>query len=463
MKIKLTAPLSSEEIKQITHTTACTAEDASIRYIATHSAEVTKDTLFLAMAGEKTHGDSFRSDVIAHEGYLLTEKAGEKSFTVRSVSEALFALAKAHLLKLRNLRHTIGITGSVGKTTTKEVLKCILSSSFRTHATEGNHNSEIGLPLTILAAPTDTEVLILEMGMNHKGELARLSNLSNPDLVIITSIGHAHIGNFGSREAIADAKKEILLGAKEERVVLIPQNEPLLSDITVRKTVSANGETADYILCRDEENGTLTFQKNNGYRIQLSPKIKDAGMLSAIAFSIAAAKEIGICNARIEDAISCLSNNIFRQNEYKIKNAKIVFDAYNASYESVVCAIQTLCDTRESPRAMLLGDMLELGDYTDDLHKKIGSACASKKDRLDQLYLFGAHAKTVADRAIREGFEKERIFINTDCERPYITAKQILCNAKSGTCLWIKGAHGMHMERILNLLIKSAGGDNNDG
>jgi UDP-N-acetylmuramoyl-tripeptide--D-alanyl-D-alanine ligase len=463
MKIELNAPLSSEEIKRMTHAKACTAEGASIRYIATHSSEVSKDTLFLAMAGEKTHGEAFRSEVIARGGYLLTEKEGEKSFTVASVKEALFALARAHLLKLRDLKHTVGITGSVGKTTTKEVLRRILSSSLRTHATEGNQNSEIGLPLTILKAPLDTEALILEMGMNHKGELARLSLLSNPDLVIITNIGHALIGNLGSLAAIAEAKKEILIGAKEGRTVLIPANEPLLSDIKNYKTVSINGEAADYTLYKNEPTKQMQFQKNGIDCIPLSQQTNDAGMLSAIAFSMAAGMEIGVGKASIVDAVSLLNSNIFRQKEYWLGNVRIVFDAYNASYESVIFAIKALCDAPQSAHALLLGDMLELGDFADELHKRIGYACAKAKEKIDQLYLFGRYAEAVADGAISEGFDKKSIFINTDSTLPDTTANQILCNIKTESCLWMKGAHGMHMERILNELIRVTDGDNNDG
>ena len=146
-----------------------------------------------------------------------------------------------------------------------------------------------------------------------------------------------------------------------------------------------------------------------------------------------------------------------------MKNVRIVFDAYNASFESVIAAIETLGGTPQSTRALLLGDMLELGDFADDLHKRIGYACAKEKGKINQLYLFGRYAEAIADGAISKGFERERIFINTDYTLPSLTANQILCNIKPESCLWIKGAHGMHMERILNLLIQFAGGDNNDG
>lgn len=150
MKIKLTQPLTAQEIKTITKCTACTAIGATIYYIATHSSEVDRDTLFLALPGENSHGENYRTEVLARGGFLLTEKTGERSFTVSSVYDALFSLARAHIESLRSLKHTVAITGSVGKTTTKEVLRIFLSQCFHTHATEGNQNSEIGMPLTML-------------------------------------------------------------------------------------------------------------------------------------------------------------------------------------------------------------------------------------------------------------------------------------------------------------------------
>ena len=462
MKIELKTPLTAETIRRVTNA-ACTAEGASIRYIATHSTEVGHDTLFLALKGERSCGEQFRDEVISRGGYLLTEGKGEKSFTVSSVPEALFALAKEHLSHLHALKHTIGITGSTGKTTTKELLFRLLSPVFRTHATAGNQNSEIGLPLTILAAREDTEVLILEMGMNHKGEIARLSRLCAPDLAIITNIGHAHIGNLGSRTAIAEAKKEILLGAKANATVLVPADEPLLADVRGRKTVSTRGEDADYSVCKNTEKEGYVLRNRDGGQVHLLHETKDEGLISAMAFAYAAAMELKIESEQISCANFDFTTNIFRQKELQLDKMKIIFDAYNASFESVLCAIQTHLSTPASTRALLLGDMLELGAFAEELHERIGYACAAARDGIHQLYLFGAQAETIASAAIRKGFEEKSIFINADADRPDITSEQILRNAREGTCLWIKGARGMHMERILDILTKTLGGDPHDG
>lgn len=464
MKIKLTHPISAKEIERITKCTACTAADASIRYIATHSAEVERDTLFLAMAGENANGEDFREEVIARGGFLLTEAYGDKSFTVSSVSDALFALAKAHLSRLTARKHTVAITGSVGKTTTKELLRIFLAERFRTHATEGNKNSEIGLPLTILSAPTDTEILILEMGMNHAGEIARLSLLAAPDTLIITNVGHAHIGNLGSREAIAKAKKEILIGMADGADVFIPLGEPLLADIPHAKEIGLLRTGGTYTLLRTEaDGGGHVLLRHEKQVLRIPEKTQDKGMLHATAFAAAAAMEIGVASTDLQDKILNFDRNIFRQKTHFCHGMEIVFDAYNASYESVLCAIEALKSTPAPMRALLLGDMRELGEHTETLHRALGSACAKAREEIAVLFLFGEHAALVAEQAIKEGYERRRIHINTDETRPQITAKQILDHACVGMRLWIKGARGMRMERILHILKSDAGGDDNAG
>jgi len=464
MKIKLTTPISAKEIERITKCIACTAENAEIRYIATHSSEVEKDTLFLSMAGEHANGEDFREEVLSRGGYLLTEAYGDKSFTVASVNDALFALAKAHLEKLTKRKHTVAITGSVGKTTTKEMLRLFLSDRFLTHATEGNKNSEIGLPLTILSAPTDTEILILEMGMNHAGEIARLSLLAVPDTVIITNIGHAHIGNLGSRAAIAKAKKEILIGAPKNADVFIPSGEPLLSDISRAQKIGLFNKEGTYALVRNEDCGGGHLLLYQGEKTLCIPeKLQDKGMLSAFAFAAVTAMHLGITAPEINGKIIDFEYNIFRQKIHFCRGMKIIYDAYNASYESVLCAIESLKSTPAPMHALLLGDMRELGSHAESLHRALGSACAKAREVIDMLFLFGEHASLIADQAEKEGFDRQSILVNTDETRPQITAEQILDRARAGMLLWIKGARGMRMERILHILKSDVGGDDDAG
>lgn len=462
MKIKLIQPLKAQEIENITKCTACTAKDATIHYIATHSSEVEPDTLFLALQGGNNHGENFRTEVLERGGFLLTEKIGERSFTVSSVFDALFALARAHIDSLCSLKHTIAITGSVGKTTTKEVLRIFLSQCFHTHATNGNQNSEIGTPLTMLSAPSNTEVLILEMGMNHKGEIARLSALAKPDYAIITNIGHAHIGNLGSRKAIAEAKMEILVGAKENAPIFIPAGEPMLAKLPNAKRIGLLSKEGDYAILptADEEHIFLIDGKEC---MHIPKKIKDRGMLSAIAFSTAVATELGVSIRKIITSISQFVDNIFRQNNYLCREAEIVFDAYNASYESVLCAIEALISKPAQTRIFLFGDMRELGRHAEALHRAIGKKIATVKNQLDYLFLFGSYAPIVAEQAINDGFDKSHIFVNTKEDQPQITAYEILRYLKRGTYLHIKGARGLRMERILHILINHVGGNDNAG
>lgn len=464
MKIKLTYKLSRREIESITQCIVCTAKSEYLDSIATHSSEVTEGTLFLALQGTRGHGEDFRDEVLARGGCLLTDRPGENSFTVSSVIDALFALASAHLARLSSRRYTIAITGSVGKTTTKEMLRRMLSGRYRTHATEGNQNSEIGLPLTILSAPIDTELLILEMGMNHRGEIARLSRLTKPDRILITNIGHAHIGNLGSRTAIAEAKKEILLGAAEDAKILIPANEPLLADIPNAEKIGLFSEVGDHALIPSKgAEGGHTLLVQGKEILQIPHSIHDKGLLAAMAFATVTALNLGTPPHFIFDIISKFDTNIFRQNRFVRNKKEIVFDAYNASPESVLCAIDSLRREPRRAHALVLGDMMELGDQANNLHRAIGGACAAARDSIDLLFLFGAHAPLVAEGAIAEGFCKNRIFINTDETRPDVTAEAILKNASTEACIWIKGARSMRMERILKILTSNESDNDHAG
>ncbi len=463
MKIKLTRPLTAKEIKETTGATLHISGDTLIESIATHSDEVEKNTLFLSFLGENTHGDVFLPRVLERGGYMMTEAEAQGCITVSSVTDALFALAKAHLRRLADLKHTVAITGSAGKTTTKEILFSLTKRHFRTHSTVGNQNSEIGLPLTVLCAPLDTECLILEMGMNHKGEIARLSRLCEPTLAIITNIGHAHIGNLGSLSAIAEAKMEILCGMKPTSPVLIPAEEPLLASIENAITVGEESDSADYKTEREAEGFALS---ELGRKILFfSEKMQDRGMRRASAFASAAALRLGIPKSAIQNEILNYTDNIFRQKNFLRGKAEIVFDGYNASFESVLCALDALKSTKKQERTFVLGDMLELGDYTRALHERLGLHIGALKNEIQYLFLFGESGRFTLEGALSAGFARERIHLNPDKEHPEITAKAILSLSpdKRDMRLTIKGARGMKMERILDILIKETGGDGDAG
>ena len=302
------------------------------------------------------------------------------------------------------------------------------------------------------------------MGMNHAGEIAKLSLLASPDTVIITNIGHAHIGNLGSRAAIAKAKKEILIGARKNADVFIPSGEPLLSDISRAQKIGLFNKEGTYALVRNDACGGGHLLLHQGEKALCIPeKLQDKGMLSAFAFAAVTAMHLGITVPEINGKIIDFEYNIFRQKIHFCRGMKIIYDAYNASYESVLCAIESLKSTPAPMHALLLGDMKELGSHAESLHRALGSACAKAREVIDMLFLFGEHASLIADQAEKEGFDRRRILINTDEMRPQITARQILDRACAGMLLWIKGARGMRMERILHILKSDVGGDDDAG
>ena len=198
-----------------------------ITHICTDTRELCYGDLFFALAGEKYDGECFLKDAKALGAICVGRNPEYSDVAVSDTKAALQSLAAAYLDALMP-KEVVAITGSCGKTTTKNLVYDILKSKFKVHATRGHLNNEYGVPLTVLSMPKDTEILVLECGMNHKGELLSISECIRPTLSVITNIGSAHIGNFGSREKIAEAKKEILEYARNP-LCLIPNNEQLLS------------------------------------------------------------------------------------------------------------------------------------------------------------------------------------------------------------------------------------------
>ena len=283
--------LTVGEIAKITGGIIRTGGDLPITRIVTDSKDVKRGDLFLALKGERTDGELYADEAIAKGAVALSRHIGDGRITVADVKDALLRLGGAYRLRLPNLRSVIAVTGSVGKTTTKEFLAAVLAKKYRVFATEKNHNNKIGVPMTVLAAPSDTEILILETGMNHRGEIAPLSDAVRPDMALITNIGTAHIGNLGSREMIAEAKKEILVGMRGGPV-LVPAEEPLLATLPHRVTVSSADPDADFFLLPTETNaGGSRADFYHGSRTLRGLFLPMPGkhLLNALAFALSAA------------------------------------------------------------------------------------------------------------------------------------------------------------------------------
>lgn len=418
--------------------------------ITTDSRDCIKGDVFFALDGNNFDGNDFIPDAIK-KGAIPVGR-GVKQFGIRvdSGNTALLSLASFYKNTLPNLIHTVAITGSVGKTTTKEFLKVLSGERYKTHATGENFNNDIGASLTVLSAPRDTEILILEFGMNHIGEIRKLSNSFSPDTAVITKIGSAHIGLLGNIQNIAKAKLEIISGLRGK--LLLPLGESLLeTEYPHKHYFSATVASANTSVLKNSFGQTELYLNRDLYSIFDFPSSAEH-ILECLAASIAASREIDIDPADITKGIEKISKNEFR---HKVVTSQygytIIDDSYNASYESILAALKMLRDTPlVTRRFALLGDILELGDMSYAIHYAIGKAVANYK--IDYLFMIGENAKTVYQGAVHNGFDKNRAFILNNLSFPAEVANFIMDILREGDTILIKASHKINLESIVKLI-----------
>lgn len=442
MKIKLGIPLKISEIAyatsgKIINSTA----DNLIECITTDSRECKQNDLFIAIKGQYNDGNVFCNDAEGKGAYCLSE-TDSRGVKISNGLSALANLASYYKSKLVRLKHTIAVTGSVGKSTTKNILTVIFSKKYKTHATRNNYNSEIGAPMTVLSAPPDTEALILELGMNHRGEISRLSRSVTPDIAIITNVGTAHIGNLGSREQIALAKLEILEGMKDGKLI-VPASEPLLNGYS-NLTFGLPKEDALFSSKRAGADVLIFYRDKPIIKSRFSP-VGDY-LLSNLSAAVAAALCSSVEVSTVENGISCISGDISRQSVTNWNNILIYDDSYNASYESVVASLDAFDKLAGSKRSILLGSMLELGEESEKLHRLLGKFIATRG--YSKIYLIGDYSNIIKEEAIKNGFPEENIFINTDAHDLNLTRSQIKENSSCGEALFLKASNALNLSDI---------------
>lgn len=448
MRIRLGIPLTARTVASTVHgRLAELAPTICFSYLSTDTRELCSGDLFIPLKGEKFDGEDFLDEVKAKGAIPLTTKEFYGSIRVQDIDGILLILARYYKSLLKDLKHTVAITGSVGKTTTKELTKSLLEHHFKVHATMGNFNNKIGLPLTVLSSPVDTEILILEMGMNHEGEISELSKCVAPTVAVITNIGSAHIGNLGSRENIAKAKLEITDGMQGGRLIL-PYGEPLLPITKNAVTFSSKTTESDVYIIYNEGN-CVAFDGCD--KIRAGVRYVAPHLVECLAAAVAVCRESGLRLNALKDDFSSFFDKNIRQNIIYVNKTAILSDYYNASLESVSAALDYLCNLKEYEyKSALLGDVLELGDKAKDIHRAIGKKCGELG--LRSLYLFGGYSDYTADGALSAGMSEERIYKNPDLNAPNITADQIYRNSSEKEIVLFKASHAIDLGRVLTRL-----------
>ena len=365
---------------------------------------------------------------------------------------ALGQIAKAKLQRIGC--KVVAITGSVGKSTTKEMVATVLESTYRTAKTPANHNNDIGMPMAILAMAEDTQVAVLEMGMNHFREIAYLSEIAQPDIGAIVNIGSMHIEFLGSIEGIRTAKLEILEGMKDNGKLVLNGDDVMLYNLPSqpRQQVVYYGSQGQNCPVQaqnvKEKDGGLCFQvvtEKENFQIELALEglhfVPDA--LTAITIGLL----MNVPVPRIQERLSMFRNMAGRQEIYQAGEYTIISDCYNAGPESMIAALAVL-SKKPGRRIAVLGDMLELGDCAWAEHYRIGQIA---KDCADIVLAYGPHGSRVVSGALTGGLGASNVMNFDTHDEMAAHLKRI---AKPGDVLLFKGSRGMHMEKVLDAFLK---------
>lgn len=427
------------------------SEDRVIKRIVTNSKEASPDSLFIALDGTSSCGDDYLDEARALGALTLSQKRMDADIKVNSTEEALLGIASLYKRRLGGLRSTVAITGSVGKTTTKNILSKMLSPLLRTHATEGNYNNYIGCTHTVLTAPKNTEALILEIGMNHAGEISRISKAVNPTLSVITGIGKAHIGNLGTPEAIARAKLEILDGM-EDGTVIVPYGEELLRGLKRRYTFSISSPHADCYVepTQITENGSVFNLHTRHFSADgISISLVGEHILNAIAIGASVLLLLGFNKEETLTALRRVSSAETRGTFRDVGCFNVLDDTYSASPEAMLAMLKR-ASMISGAKSAVLGDMLELGEEAPSLHELVGAEAA--RLGFSRLFAFGQLADHYAKGAIDGGMKRESVFVNKDLSAPELTARKIISNCRRGELILVKASHNIKADRIIDLL-----------
>lgn len=442
--------------------------DRSIRSVCTDSREAEKGMLFTALRGERTDGHNYImqalrqgcSAVLCEKFPALPEVMDAAAVVVPDTQKALCDMAAAYLDSRRLIR--VAVTGSVGKTTTKEFLCAVLGQRFNTYKTEANYNSVIGMPMSAMGVTASHEAAVFEMGMSARGEIAALSRVVRPDVALITNIGSSHLEYLKTRENIALAKLEIITGLRENGLLLLNGDEPLLRGITcpgVRiRTVSVHSEGDYTVTDIDQRPGqwmtvfSLRTPSGAVLRELCIPTI-GTHMIYDASYAVATGLELGMSEQEIRVGLMNYQNDMLRQHPVMLGDVTVLSDCYNAAPESMCEALHVLvsyANARHGRALAVLGDMRELGEGTRQMHEAVGAEAASLG--ISRLVTLGEMGVSIAEGAMGAGMPDENIcmFRSLDDLTPAATAlRNMLC---PGDVVLVKASRAVAAERVVEIL-----------
>lgn len=454
--------ISLEQIAYITGGRIPVQSNNHVRGISIDSRTLVSGDLFVAIRGDRFDGHSFIAKALENgaAGIIAEEipngVCGDRIILVDDTLQALGKLASSYKEGINPI--TIAVTGSVGKTTTKQFLASVIGAAMPTHSTAGNYNNEIGLPLTLLSLRDEHRASVLEMAMSAKGEIEYLSKMAKPDIGVITCIGTSHIENLGSREAIRDAKLEIVKGLKKDGKLILNGDEPLLSGIDGAVYVGEKNDSCDYLITNIRQNGAFTlYDLRCPSKMLKDLKINVPGKHNVFdsALAVATADIINVNEHAIRLGLEAFQNTGMRQRFEDYGNVTFIADCYNAAPESMKASLQVLksaAQERGGRSVAVLGEMRELGEYSSQLHRCVGTEVANTG--VDVLFTFGEEANLYAVGAFEAGMNESCIISYPDLESPEKLAEGIKNCLRDGDTVLFKASRAVAMERVIDLLKK---------
>ncbi|WP_205135622.1 UDP-N-acetylmuramoyl-tripeptide--D-alanyl-D-alanine ligase [Virgibacillus halotolerans] len=432
------------------------ADAITINTVTTDSRQKLKQSLFIPIVGERFDGHDYMKQALENGAVAAFWDENKPlpqflptDFPVFLVADTLTALQTLATHYRNNVNPiVIGITGSNGKTTTKDIVTAIAKTTYRTHYTNGNFNNHIGLPLTVLSMQKDTEVLVLEMGMSDFGEIERLSNIAKPDYAIITNIGESHIEFLGSRQGIAQAKLEITKGLKADGMVIFDGDEPLLNTALQQNHNIACGfhQKNDVIVSDVDVHTKKTTFRLSGTSYTI-PLLGRHHALNA-AFAIVLGEALSITKEKMKQALTTLEVTAMRfELKQGVHDVSMINDAYNASPTSMKAAIEVVKQMDGfKEKVLVLGDILELGNHSEALHRSVSEVIDSP---ITAVFTFGKDAEKISTAVTKE--------------KPYIKGKHFAVKEEllaalqpylhDEALLLFKASRGLQFESLVEALM----------
>ena len=434
--------------------------DLVLGHICTDSRKVKKNDVYIGIKGEVFDGNSFYRDAIERGASVCILDNVEDDYEYGDVTVVLVDDTLKCIQMLAQYKRSlydipvIAITGSVGKTSTKDIIASVVSQKYKTCKTIGNYNNHLGVPLTILSL-RDEEALVVEMGMNHLGEISLLSKIAKPTISVITNVGTAHIGNLGSRENILKAKLEILDGMLDKKVIINYDNDMLMM---VSDKLESNCELYTVGIDNNAMYKAISIKEDvfsscfDIVDISEDIKVNVGGKVfvynSLIAYAVGDILDID--DNKIKAGINsfCLSSGRLEK-KVNSMGVTIIDDTYNANYDSMKSSIELIGKVSDKRKIVILGDMLELGEYSDELHAKLGDVVFS--NNIDILITIGEYSSKINDRVIELGMDSSKCYHFSREDESYDLIFKML---DSNDIVLLKGSHGIHLGRVVDKIMK---------